>query len=224
MANLIFTPSALAVQLLTMTANLIGAVYVRKPMKLRKTSEFDRKVKLADQIDELFGGALFKVYSIVSMQTLNNFENSVNNAKLRNGFDADYEMGERQWGRHWMQSPLVIVNNGGDRFYLHIRTNSNSSYKSAWIDANGNEHDYETVEPFLLSGDRKEAKERSRQATAERQGLSEDEAVFPFDIPLDTITELAYGGNRITVVGEPSGACAEIVSEYAEREQEMRDA
>jgi len=214
MSNIIITPSRLAIALLQMTANLIGAVYVRKPLKLR--------VKLAEEIDRLFGGALYKVYSITSMQTLENFEKSVNNAKVRNGFDADYEMGERQWGRHWMGSPLVVVNNSEDRFYLHIRTNSNSAYKSAYIDANGVEHSYETVEPFLLSGDRKEAKERSRVATAERQGLDADQAVYPFDIPLDTITCLAYGGDRFEIVAEPQGACAEIVAEYAPQEREQR--
>ena len=99
---------------------------------------------------------------------------------------------------------------------MQIRTTKNSLSESTYIDSAGKEHSYAEVEPFLLAADRRDTKERSRQATAERQGVSVEDSVKIFDIPFDTITSLAYEKAVYEVYAEAEGAMASLVSEVEE--------
>ncbi len=218
MSTSLITPAELALTIAHAKANLFGAVYVQKPLKLRKS--------MAALAAATFRGTLYKVYSMKGFMTLTDYQKSVNNAKERAGSTPNFIQQERKWGRHLIvkgkSSDMVIEHNG--RFYLNIRTTANSRSESRYVDAIGNEYTYEQVEPFLLAGDKRSTKKASREATAERQGLSLQSSVKIFAIPLDTIVTLAYCGTTYQLIAEPQGASAAMVQRIEQENSEVETA
>lgn len=206
MSTIHTTPSQLALSMLEAKPNLFGAVNVRKQIKLRKSAMADAAEK--------FTGVLYKEYSIKGFATLKDYETAVNNAQERDGQERTFQVSERKWGRHWQGSEIVIEHKG--RLYMQIRTTKNSISESTFVDSAGNEYTYEEVEPFLLAGDKRDTKKRSREATAEKQGVSVEDSVKIFDIPFDTIVSLSYAKATYEVGAEAEGAMAALVSEVEE--------
>lgn len=204
------TPIALATTLCNATPNLFGAILVRKRLDIRKS----------EVANAHFKGNLYKEYAIKGFATLRDYETAVNNAKERDEQERTFEVQERKWGTHWNGSPLIIVHKG--RLYLQVRLTKNTVSEATFKDSLGNEYAYEDIERYLLSADRRETKHKSKVATAERQGLEVEDSVQIRDIPIDTIVELAYMGERYAVMPEAVGSLSSpIVEAEAEESEEQ---
>lgn len=207
MSSTLVTHPQLAVITAHATPNLFGAIEVEKPITLRKSS--------VEEASEVISGTLYKRYTINGFATLKDYETAVNNSKERQGQEREFTVQERKWGEHWNGSPLVITHNG--RFYLQVRLTKNTVSKSVFVDEAGVEHDYESIESFLLAKDKRETKRKSIEATAEHQGLTVEESVQIRDIPFDTIKRLAYGGTVYEVIPQTVG---EITAELERMQDE----
>jgi hypothetical protein len=208
------TPLDLALILLNAVPNLFGSILVRKKIDIRKSEVANASQNIK--------GNLYKEYVIKGFATLKDYEVAVNNAKERNEQERSFDTQERKWGRHWQGSPIVIEHNG--RFYIQIRLTKKSIGQSVFVDSMGNKYEYEDIEKYLLSKDKRETKHRSKVATAERQGLEVEESVQVRDIPLDTIVSLAYAKEVYEVIPEAVGSKAVPFIEEEDENEEVQEA
>lgn len=185
----------LAERMLQATPNLFGAIKCRKVLDIPK--------KNTETLNALFGGSIVKEWDIVNIATFRDYGVAVNNAKERDEQERDFTPQPRKWGQYVGNSHIVVENKGF--FYLAFRLNRNSIVTVRYFDGNGNPRTYEEVECVLGSGDKRETKEKSRQSSADRQGLSLEDSVKPMDTRTDHIVELAYGGDRYIVIPATEG-------------------
>lgn len=185
----------LAERMLNATPNLFGAIKCRKVLDIPK--------KNTETLNAQFGGSIVKEWDIVNIATFKDYGVAVNNKREASEQERDFTPQPRKWGRYVDGSHIVVENKGF--FYLAFRLNRNSKVTVRYFDGNGNARTYEEVECVLGSGDKRSTKERSRQASAEKQGLSLEDSVKPMDTRTDHIVELAYGGDRYIVVPATDG-------------------
>jgi hypothetical protein len=214
----LITPAQLSVLLADAKPNLFGSVYLKKPLKLRKGMQAEAREK--------FNGVLYKSYFIKGFMSVSDYEKSVNNARERKGLAPDFSKMEHKWAKKFKGSDMVYIHQNEakqDKFYLFCRLTKNSKSECIYIDSMGQEYSYEEVEPFLLAADKKKNKKRSREATAEKQGLEVEESVMMIMPAFDTIEKLAYGGVEYTVIPEAEGASAALIRDEATIEEEFNE-
>lgn len=182
------------------TPNLFGSI-----LFINKVKTF---VRQQDTVDQLFGGKISRRSTISGIAMTENYGKAVNNARERNGLEADFTPDELPWGEYYNGSRMIITHvkkgktEADRKYYLRYRHTRNINGETTYIDASGNVLDYDAIEQYLTKGERRSSKEASKEATAERQGLDVEESVQWRCIDLSHIVDLAYGGNRYSVIDD----------------------
>jgi hypothetical protein len=159
--------------------------------------------KNTEVLNSEFGGSIVKEWDINAIATFKSYGNAVNNKREASGQERTFTPQPRKWGSYVEGSYIVVEHKGN--YYLAFRINKNSKVSVRYFDGNGNERTYEEVECVLGSGDKRSTKQKSRQASADKQGVSLEESVKPMDTRVDHITSLSYDGERYIVVPQTEG-------------------
>lgn len=163
------TLKALAEALMTFKAASIVTIETKTVPAMKKT-------------DNPYHGNLVKITRVNGMINWK-YVNSVNNQRVREGKEADFEAEPRAWGIRLPSCPLVAHR---DRLYLELKVER--VFFTEYRTLAGDAVDAEEVRPFL------------RQESEGRQNL--DKKVILRDYLLNNIREITWAGETYQIIEE----------------------
>lgn len=129
-----------------------------------------------------------KTFSILKRSRTNGlinwiYQNSVNNQRLREGLEPDFEPEPRQWGKRIRGTPFVVHDG---KIYLELKVQK--SLEHGYFSTDGKPIHESEIRPFL-----------SEKAEGLRQGV--DNPVILRDYRINNIEQITFGGQIYRIVG-----------------------